>query len=123
MGNSGRITDEEQIRSLMRSVRLWHHQIELAPGIVTPGVHNSRWGLERLDAVGLPGDCSRLRVLDIGCRDGFYAFEMERMKRETIAAGYKSFCDVCGQFLASLYLSNPGSKQFGRWFRALVKGV
>jgi hypothetical protein len=45
------------------------------------------------------------------------------MKRETIAAGYKSFCDVTGGYLGSLYLCNPGSRYFKRWFSTLQEGV
>jgi len=62
----------------------WYHQIELAPGIVTPGVNNSKGNLELLDAIGLPADCSGLRVLDIGTADGFMAFEIERRGAEEV---------------------------------------
>ena len=70
------ITDPEQIASLIQSVRFWYHQIELAPGIITPGKNASSKVLENLDSLGLPKDAKGLRVLDIGCRDGYFAFEL-----------------------------------------------
>ena len=66
----------------------WYHQIVLCPDVVTPGVHQSDLGLSYLDDLGLPLDCSGMSVLDIGCRDGFYAFEMERRGAEVIGMDY-----------------------------------
>jgi tRNA (mo5U34)-methyltransferase len=67
---------------------LWYHRIELAPGVVTPGSHDSPAALRVLDGLGLPPDCTGLRVLDIGCRDGFFAFEMERRGARVVALDY-----------------------------------
>jgi tRNA (mo5U34)-methyltransferase len=83
-----KVTDPEQIRSLIASVKFWYHQIELAPGITTPGANFSLKVLENLDALGLPKNAQSLRVLDIGCRDGYFAFEMERRGAEVIAIDY-----------------------------------
>lgn len=66
----------------------WYHRIELAPGFVTPGTHDSAAGLARLDALGLPRSCAGLRALDVGCRDGFYAFELERRGAEVVGLDY-----------------------------------
>jgi len=66
----------------------WYHTIEVAPGVVTPGVHDSKSGLGILDEMGLPTDCSGLRVLDIGCRDGFFAFELERRGAVVLGIDY-----------------------------------
>ena len=56
----------------------WWHSIELADGIVTPGINS----LERLRAkyrsFGLPDNLSGRRVLDVGCWDGFHSFEAEQ---------------------------------------------
>ena len=68
--------------------RGWYHRIELAPGLITPGTHDSAAGLARLDALGLPRSCGGLRVLDVGCRDGFYAFELERRGAEVVGLDY-----------------------------------
>jgi tRNA (mo5U34)-methyltransferase len=85
---AGPITDSALIRERIGQLEHWYHQIELAPGIVTPGIHPSRQELARLDSIGLPKDCRGLRVLDIGCRDGFFSFEMERRGAEVVAADY-----------------------------------
>ena len=52
----------------------WYHTIELPGGVVTPGEYDLRGIVGRLPFPPLAG----LRCLDIGSRDGFYAFEMER---------------------------------------------
>jgi len=101
-----RLTDAETIRSLVDAHPLWYHQIELAPGIVTPGVHDSADELARLDTLGLPRDCSGLRVLDIGCRDGFFAFEMERRgAREVVGIDYAE-PDITGFSVAAKILAS-----------------
>ena len=68
----------EEIRARVRSFPHWYHQIELAPGVVTPGINDGSHVLARLDAFGLPRDLRGQRVLDLGCRDGFFSFEAER---------------------------------------------
>lgn len=87
MGNA-RVSDPETLRVMIARHKHWYHQIELAPGIVTPGDHPSAAELARLDAVGLPCNARGLRVLDIGCRDGFFSFEMERRGAEVVPIDY-----------------------------------
>ncbi|HRE46825.1 MAG TPA: class I SAM-dependent methyltransferase [Aggregatilineales bacterium] len=70
--------DALTIHRMIASCPRWYHRIELAPGIITPGVQDSPRNLSFLDEVGLPQDCSGMRVLDVGCRDGYFAFELER---------------------------------------------
>ena len=69
----------------VRSVPHWYHRIELRPGIVTPGINDTPRFLQQLD---LPADCTGLRVLDLGTRDGFFAFEMERRGADVLAIDY-----------------------------------
>jgi tRNA (mo5U34)-methyltransferase len=52
----------------------WYHTLELPGGVVTPGEYDLRSVEERLPWPDLDG----LRCLDVGGRDGFYAFAMER---------------------------------------------
>lgn len=52
----------------------WYHTIELPGGVVTPGEYDLRRASARLPWPSLEGK----RCLDVGSRDGFYAFEMER---------------------------------------------
>lgn len=59
-----------------RAARIsWYHTIELAPGVVTPGLFDLRPWVARY---GLPERLDGKRVLDVGSYDGFWAFEMER---------------------------------------------
>ena len=48
--------DEREIRELIAAHGRWWHQIEVAPGIVTPGDDSNRMKLPVLDALGLPRD-------------------------------------------------------------------
>ena len=62
----------------------WWHTIDVAPGLATPG----SWDLRGL-APRLPWPSPSLagrRCLDVGTRDGFWAFEMER-RRATDVVG------------------------------------
>jgi tRNA (mo5U34)-methyltransferase len=76
---------EGRAQELVDSVGSWYHRIEVAPGLITPGVNDSQLVLESLN---LPADLSGLRVLDIGTRDGFFAFECERRGAEVTAIDY-----------------------------------
>ena len=60
----------------------WYHTLELPGGVVTPGEYDLRGVSE-----GLPWpDLTGLRCLDVGGRDGFYAFAMEqRGAREVVS--------------------------------------
>ncbi|MCA1832478.1 MAG: class I SAM-dependent methyltransferase [Actinobacteria bacterium] len=73
------------LESRIAGVEQWYHRIELAPGVVTPGINNSQRSLHKLK---WPDDWSGLRVLDIGTRDGFFAFEAERRGADVTAVDY-----------------------------------
>jgi tRNA (mo5U34)-methyltransferase len=81
------LTDPEIARRVARHPS-WYHRIEVAPGVVTPGSHDSPAALAWLDELGLPRSCAGQRVLDVGCRDGFFAFEMERRGASVLAIDY-----------------------------------
>lgn len=53
----------------------WYHTIDLPDGSATPGEYDLRPIVQRLP---LPASLAGKRCLDVGSRDGFYAFEMER---------------------------------------------
>ena len=61
----------------------WYHTIDLGDGLVTPGVYDLRPALERLP---LPTSLAGKRCLDVGTRNGFYAFEMERLGAAEVIA-------------------------------------
>lgn len=84
MTETAAMTDDE-IRAEIATVPAWYHRIEIRPGIVTPGINDSPTVLRNLR---LPSDCSGLRALDLGARDGFFSFELERRGAEVLAVDY-----------------------------------
>jgi len=75
----------EEIRAAIASVPHWYHQITLGPGIVTPGINKSDRVLQEL---ALPADLRGARALDLGTRDGYFAFELERRGADVLAIDY-----------------------------------
>jgi tRNA (mo5U34)-methyltransferase len=71
---------EERVRALR-----WWHTIDVAPGIATPGSWELRPAAERMPWPAT-GDLRRLRCLDVGTMDGFWAFEMERRGATEVVA-------------------------------------
>lgn len=82
------ITDRDEIARLIREHGRWWHEIEVAPGIVTPGDDSNRMKLPILDELGLPRAMQGLRVLDVGCSDGYFSFEMEKRGAEVVAIDF-----------------------------------
>lgn len=82
------ITDEVTIRRMIAEHGRWWHEIELAPGIVTPGDDSNRMKLPILDRLGLLRAMNGMRALDIGCSDGYFTFEMERRGANVVAIDF-----------------------------------
>ncbi len=61
----------------------WYHGMELPGGIVTPGDYDLTDAARRIP---LPSSLAGKRCLDVGTRDGFWAFEMERRGAEEVIA-------------------------------------
>lgn len=80
--------DVETARRRVAAHGRWFHEIEVAPGVVTPGEDSNRIKLPLLDELGLPRDARGLRVLDLGCSDGFFSFEMEKRGAQIVAADF-----------------------------------
>jgi tRNA (mo5U34)-methyltransferase len=73
------MTPEERER-IVRTMNgmVWYHKIELAPGIVTPGKEWDRlW--DPIRAYHRAVDFRGKRVLEIGCWDGYWSFEAEKL--------------------------------------------
>lgn len=83
------MTDDE-VRARIAAVPHWHHPIEVRPGICTPGANEAQTVLQSLD---LPPDCRGMRALDLGTRDAFVAFELERRGGEVVAVDYVAMAD------------------------------
>jgi tRNA (mo5U34)-methyltransferase len=73
----------DEILHKIQGFKRWYHRVEVAPGVFTPGVNNCHAVLDRLE---LPEDCTGLRALDIGARDGFFAFMLERRGAKEVIA-------------------------------------
>lgn len=76
---------DADIRAKVDAVRVWYHRIPLRPGVVTPGINDPAQTLRHLD---IPEDCRGLRVLDLGARDGYFSFELERRGADVLAVDY-----------------------------------
>lgn len=86
--NRNRMTDAGTARQKIGAKEDWFHRIEVAPGVVTPGVYDSQTALAEIEKLGLPANMEGQRILDLGCRDGFFSFEMERRGAEVVAVDY-----------------------------------
>ena len=74
--------DNAEIRRLVESVPHWHHTFQFPGGISTKGAYDPS---ELLKQLALP-DLTGQRVLDVGTRDGFFAFACERAGASEIVA-------------------------------------
>lgn len=83
------------IKHQAETERYWFQRIELFPGYYSPGWDDP--AQNKLPYYGLPEDLTGMRVLDIGCAEGFFSFEAERRgAREVI--GIDSFTDSVRRF-------------------------
>lgn len=120
------------IRQQVEREPYWFHKVEIAPGLESPGWSDPK--IKKLPYYGLPNDLTGMRVLDIGCAEGFFSFEAEaRGAREVI--GIDSFPDSIRRFNlireakqsnASAYLMNVydlDPKRLGTFDLVLFYGV
>jgi tRNA (mo5U34)-methyltransferase len=68
-----------------RAEKGWWHSFELPDGSLIEGVCNLAGLKNRLAQFPIPADLTGKRVLDIGCWDGWFSFEMERRGAEVMA--------------------------------------
>ncbi len=67
----------------------WYQSIDLGDGVVTPGETKDATR-RKFEMMGLPDDLAGQSVLDIGCNEGFFAFESERRGAAPVVAIDKS---------------------------------
>jgi tRNA (mo5U34)-methyltransferase len=79
---SGSQTSAHDARIAIGKVPMWYHSIEVAPGVVTPGMFDLRPIVDKLPWPDVRGK----RVLDVGTSDGFLAFELERRGAAEVVA-------------------------------------
>ena len=68
-----------------RSEKGWWHSFELPDGSLIQGVNSVESLRKRLAQFPIPADLKGKRVLDIGCWDGWFSFEMERRGADVVA--------------------------------------
>lgn len=76
----------DEARAKIAKFTQWYHRIEIFPGVVTPGMGDSELHRKRFDELGMPLDARGMRVLDIGCADGYFSFLMEKRGAEEVVA-------------------------------------
>ncbi len=89
------ITHQSWLEAQVAKEDYWFHQIELPHNLTTPGWSKPR--TEKLPYYGLPDDMHGMRVLDIGCAEGFFSFEAERRGASEVIA-VDSFPDSIRRF-------------------------
>jgi len=129
---SGAMSHRDWLAAAIDAEPYWFHKIDLGSGLVTPGW--SEPAVEKLPYFGLPEDLSGMRVLDIGCAEGYFSFEAERRGASEVI-GIDSFPDsvrrfnICRDALgarAQAYLTNVydlGRRGFGTFDLVLYYGV
>jgi SAM-dependent methyltransferase len=63
---------------------LWYHVIEVAPGLCTPGMEAYVAGQQKVLRAMRRLDFKGKTVLDVGCRDGLYSLEAERLGAQRV---------------------------------------
>ncbi len=99
---------DKQVREMVDAVPVWYHSIPLRPGITTPGINDPARTLTYLD---LPEDCTGMKALDLGTRDGFFAFELERRGAQVLAVDYVSSEQTGFSTVAKILNSNVTFRQ------------
>jgi tRNA (mo5U34)-methyltransferase len=79
---SGSQISGREARAAIAEVAMWYHTIDVAPGVVTPGMFDLRPVVDKLPWPEVRGK----RVLDVGTSDGFLAFELERRGAAEVVA-------------------------------------
>jgi len=78
------LTFDGWLKERIAAEKHWFHRMELRQALETPGWSDP--AREKLPYFGLPDRLDRMRVLDIGCAEGFFSFEAERRgAREVVA--------------------------------------
>jgi len=91
-------------RSQIKKEDYWFHKIELDPELVTPGWDDPKNG--KLPYFGLPARMEGMRVLDVGCCEGFFSFEAERRGAKEVIGidpipGNIRRLTICSDYLGS----------------------
>jgi tRNA (mo5U34)-methyltransferase len=102
--NLDRTVIKNWTRSLIKKEDYWFHKIELGPDLVTPGWDDPK--NSKLPYFGLPARMEGMRVLDVGCCEGFFSFEAERRAAKEVIGidpmpGSIRRLTICSDYLGS----------------------
>lgn len=112
--------DDSALRERVAALGPWFHNIQLSPAVATrqiapsPGPQPADHPLRRWRVYEdvLPADMTGMRVLDLGCADGFFAIEMARRGADVLAQ------DFWGAMIARLRFAAQACGVAGRvWTR------
>jgi tRNA (mo5U34)-methyltransferase len=121
----------QRAREAIARQEKWHHRIEVAPGVWTPGLQDTQTVLTQID---MPERLDGMRVLDIGARDGFFTFEAERRGAREVVALDNEPPDRTGFSIAAELLDSKATyvtenvyslapERYGRFDLVLFLGV
>lgn len=85
---AGKTHDMSTVKELehkVAAIPFWFHSIDLAMGVVTPGLKSPEQHTRELASLRIP-DLRGKTVLDIGAWDGFYSFAAERLGAARVVA-------------------------------------
>lgn len=77
----------EETKVLLQQIQdqKWYQSIKLTDNYTTPG-ETGNAEADKLKMMQLPDDMTGISVLDVGCNEGFYSFELERRGAAPILA-------------------------------------
>jgi 2-polyprenyl-3-methyl-5-hydroxy-6-metoxy-1,4-benzoquinol methylase len=109
VNNHLQLSTADWISHQVKAEPYWFQNIEVFPGLNTSGWSDPT--SEKLPYYGLPEDLTGMRVLDIGCAEGFFSFEAERRgAREVI--GIDSFPESIRRFNIVKYARQSNASAF-----------
>jgi tRNA (mo5U34)-methyltransferase len=109
VNNHLQLSTADWISHQVKAEPYWFQNIEVFPGLYTSGWSDP--ASEKLPYYGLPEDLTGMRVLDIGCAEGFFSFEAERRgAREVI--GIDSFPESIRRFNIVKYARQSNAMAF-----------
>jgi tRNA (mo5U34)-methyltransferase len=79
------VETQRRAAEIIKACPQWYHSVELAPGVITPGVAPLETWNGTLRKLHLP-DLHGKSVLDIGAYDGFFSFAAERQGAARVVA-------------------------------------
>jgi SAM-dependent methyltransferase len=97
--------DEKEIRQRIAAYKNFYHVIRLTETIETPGVLAHVPSQEKVHRAIRSLDLKGKRVLDIGCRDGLYSFECEKLGASEIIGIDNDVSPAAVEFLIPFFNS------------------